>query len=205
MRITATGEFTPISTDPALLTGWPSPPVLGQDGHFYLTNASTGLAGAGSIGRVTAGGSTTVLYEFSGSPEGTNPIAPLLQAPDGSFYGTTPMGGVAGRGTVFVVSPTGQFTTLHAFFGPEGAAASGALIRTSDGRFYGMTSDGGSFDRGTVYRMEPSGEVTVLHSFAGGEDGSHPAGALLRAADGNSMGPPRTAVPPTRHSVPHHA
>ena len=187
-RITAAGEFTPISTDPALFTGWTSQPVLGQDGHFYLTNASTGPAGAGSIGRVTAGGSTTVLYEFSGGAEGRNPRAPLLQAPDGSFYGTTPMGGVAGRGTVFVVSPTGQFTTLHAFLGPEGATPSGALIRTSDGRFYGMTSYGGSFDRGTVYRMEPSGEVTVLHSFAGGEDGSHPVGALLRAADGNLYG-----------------
>ena len=172
----------------ALFTSWASPPVLGQDGHFYLTNAWGGLAGAGSIGRVTADGSTTVLYEFSGSAEGTNPIAPLLQAPNGNFYGTTPRGGVDDRGTVFAVSPAGQFTTLHTFGGPDGATPSGTLIRTSDGRFYGMTSDGGSFDRGTVYRMEPTGEVTVLHSFAGGEDGSHPAGALLRAADGNLYG-----------------
>jgi uncharacterized repeat protein (TIGR03803 family) len=50
----------------------------------------------------------TTLYSFcaqSGCLDGEKPYAGLIQATDGSFYGTTFYGGVFGIGTVFRFSP----------------------------------------------------------------------------------------------------
>src|SRR5262245_36206403 len=48
---------------------------------------------------------------------GSGPYAGLIQAADGSFYGTTRFGGAAGRGTIFRLDATGTLTTLHHFMG----------------------------------------------------------------------------------------
>jgi uncharacterized repeat protein (TIGR03803 family) len=43
----------------------------------------------------------TNLYSFTGTNDGANPYAGLVQGSDGYFYGTTPNGGQGGVGTVF--------------------------------------------------------------------------------------------------------
>src|SRR5438552_17405774 len=65
----------------------------------------------------------TVLHAFNGK-DGATPYAPLFQASDGNFYGTTIHGGDDGQGclqgcdgTVFKITPQGQFTLLHTFLG----------------------------------------------------------------------------------------
>jgi uncharacterized repeat protein (TIGR03803 family) len=68
----------------------------------------------------------------------------LLQANDGSFYGTTVSGGSSGFGTVFRVALNGTFTTLYSFTGGiDGAEPYGGLLQTSDGSLYGTALSGG--------------------------------------------------------------
>src|SRR5438552_4056734 len=54
-------------------------------------------------------------------PDGSNPSGSLIQAGDGSFYGTTSRGGASGNGTVFKIDAAGTLMTLHRFGGSDGA------------------------------------------------------------------------------------
>jgi uncharacterized repeat protein (TIGR03803 family) len=47
-------------------------------------------------------------------PDGADPTA-LFQASDGDFYGTTLDGGTVNSGTVFRITPVGDFTSLYSF------------------------------------------------------------------------------------------
>ena len=72
--------------------------VRGTDGNFYGTTESGGNndggcgPGCGTIFRITPGGALTTLYEFcsqSGCPDGSLPVAGLVQDTNGIFYGTS--------------------------------------------------------------------------------------------------------------------
>jgi uncharacterized repeat protein (TIGR03803 family) len=55
------------------------------------------------------------LYSFTGTNDGANPYAGLVQNVDGSFYGTTTYGGTNGYGTVFrlsVIVPPPRFQSV---------------------------------------------------------------------------------------------
>ena len=79
----------------------PSTPLIqGSDGNFYGTSTVGGMSNQGILFKVTATGVETVLYYFSGVPDGKNPGA-LIQGADGKFFGTTAGGGSSGLGTVF--------------------------------------------------------------------------------------------------------
>src|SRR5207247_1337232 len=91
---------------------------------------------------------------------GGYPYAGLIQGSDGSFYGTTYLGGAADRGTVFKMDAAGTLTTLHSFAGSDGDGPYAGLIQASDGSFYGTTSWGGDFWRGTVFKVDAAGTLT---------------------------------------------
>jgi uncharacterized repeat protein (TIGR03803 family) len=165
------------------------------DGNFYGTTQFGGsAAGRGTVFRMTPGGSVTILHAFAGgTSDGANPVAALIAAADGNFYGTTPYGGAADNGTVFRLTPAGTFTILHSFVrtGPsaDGAAPLGALVQGVDGNFYGTTSGGGASDGGTVFKMSPDGIITTLHVFTiAPTDGRVPVAGMIRGTDGNFYG-----------------
>ena len=85
--------------------------VEGNDGNLY---GATGYGGAnlkGTVFKITLGGALTTLYNFCSQQncaDGANPVAALIQAIDGNFYGTTVWGGASGGpggGTVFKITP----------------------------------------------------------------------------------------------------
>lgn len=119
-RITPAGNLTVIynfCSQPNCADGWDptSVPILGQDGNLYGVTAqggstAAGSAGSGTIYKMTLGGKITTLYSFCATLPCTDGQSPtgLVQASDGTFYGTTsvvPNSNGGFGGTVFSLSP----------------------------------------------------------------------------------------------------
>jgi len=121
----------------------------------------------GYIFRLTLSGKFSVLHSFcsqTGCPDGNTPTGGLVQGTDGSLYGTTREGGPnnsnyclnEGCGTIFSISPQGEFTTLYSFCSlancADGYSPSEALVQGTDGEFYGTTSEGDYY--GTIFSFD---------------------------------------------------
>ena len=163
--------------------------VQGSDSDFYGTTAGGGTnGGGGTVFKISAGGSLTSLYSFTGSNDGAAPFAGLVLGSDANFYGTTVGGGTNGYGTVFKISASGSFTSLHSFTNYlDGANPHAPLVQGRDGIFYGTTQSGGANALGTVFKISASGSFNVLHSFIG-TDGGSPNAPLVQGSDGNFYG-----------------
>jgi uncharacterized repeat protein (TIGR03803 family) len=163
--------------------------IQASDGNFYGTTYYGGANGSGTVFKLTLAGVETVLYSFTGIPDGANPYAGLIQAVDGNFYGTTYRGGANGAGTVFKLTPAGVETLLYSFTGGTDATNPNAgLIQAADGNFYGTTYSGGANGAGTIFKLTPAGVETVLYSFTGIPDGANPNAELIQAVDGYFYG-----------------
>src|ERR1017187_7353331 len=204
-RISPSGDYTNLYIFDGSANGGRYPTaglIQGSDGNFYGTTGAGGTStncseGCGTVFRISPNGSYTNLYSFTGSPnDGSHPDATLVQGSDGNFYGTTEEGGSGtncyGCGTVFQISPSGNYTNLYSFLGPpnDGGSPIAELVQGTDGNFYGTTSSGGPYTyNGTVFRISPSGIETNLHFFAGyPNDGETPIGGLVQGSDGNFYG-----------------
>jgi uncharacterized repeat protein (TIGR03803 family) len=162
--------------------------VQGLDGNLYGTTLGGGTNSSGTVFKMTPEGTVTVLYSFcslSNCQDGALPYGGLVLANDGNFYGTTSQGGSTdGFGTVFRITPTGKFTTLHIFDGADGSGPNAPLIQAANGALYGLTAHGGSSNSGTFFRMTLQGSLTSLYDFLG----TDLTGPLVQATDGNFYG-----------------
>ncbi len=168
------------------------------NGALYGTTSAGGKKcagnGCGTIFKLTLTGHETVLYRFTGMPDGQTPLAELT-AVNQDLYGTTYVGGSecimhgkrnAGCGTVFSIAPSGAERVLYRFGAlPDGARPQGPLTWVN-GKLYGTTTLGGTNCNGrardgcgTVYSIDRSGKESVLHRFAGELDGEQPTGNLV--------------------------
>jgi uncharacterized repeat protein (TIGR03803 family) len=177
--------------------------VLGKDGNFYGTTTNGGVAGYGTVFKITPSGAETILWSFWIVPgDANNPVAPLIQASDGNFYGTSSGGGVADWGTVFQITPAGQESVFYSFVpsteAPSNPIAPVApLMEGPDGYLYGTTYDGG-FLGGDVVRLSKDGPAVVGSGFeesvlwifgnSGSTDGYGSQAGLIVAGDGNFYG-----------------
>ncbi|SPF33011.1 exported hypothetical protein [Candidatus Sulfotelmatobacter kueseliae] len=176
------------------------------DGNFYGVtqfggNPKCGSGnGCGTVFRITPSGTLTTLHRFCTQTcnDGTKPMGALVQATDGSFYGTTSTGGANGDGTVFKMTPSGTLTTLYSSCAQancaDGTHPQAGLVQATDGNFYGTATAGGnpycSYNHGcgTVFEITPDGILTTLYSFGGQADGSYPWGALIQSTNGTLYG-----------------
>jgi uncharacterized repeat protein (TIGR03803 family) len=140
--------------------------IQASDGNLFGTTANGGSSNLGAVFKI-ANPSTTpiesVIYSFTGAPDGRFPKAAVIQASDGNLYGTTELGGLFGCtsdygcGTVFKISnPTTSPVerVIHRFTpGSDGAFPDASLIQASDGNLYGTTNGGGSANAGTAFRI----------------------------------------------------
>jgi len=138
----------------------------------------------------------TILYGFTGAPDGANPEAGLIRDEAGNLYGTTAFGGdcnslPTGCGTVFKFDTSGRETVLYSFgaYPGDGTTPFAGLIRDRAGNLYGTTLSGGEYDFGTIFKLDTSGNETLLHSFAGyPTDGANPWVGLIMDRAGNLYG-----------------
>jgi uncharacterized protein (TIGR03437 family) len=134
-------------------------------------------------------GTLTILHNFGTSTDGSEPSVGLVQAADGSLYGTTKTGGITGEGTVFRITTGGTLTTLNTFGGMStNSSDPSMLVQATDGSFYGTTARGGTHGAGTVFKITPGGTLTTIYTFTGLADGSDPVVGLIQAADGRLYG-----------------
>jgi uncharacterized repeat protein (TIGR03803 family) len=175
-----------------------------SQGNLFGTTSGGGLSGLGTVFELVAGSSgawtETVLYSFKGgTADGDSPIGPaVIFDGAGNLYGTTPLGGAHGWGTVFelVAGSNGTWTEkiLHSFTGGNDGATpfNSQLILDGTGHLYGTTQGGGANDYGTVFELThaSNGAWTekVIYSFTGAIGGSGPMGNLLFDGAGNLYG-----------------
>ena len=172
--------------------------ALGKDGNFYGTTTFGGsgirgtFPGYGTVFKMAPDGTLTNIYSFTGFNDGGFPYASLVEGNDGNFYGTTYNGGTNQLGTVFSITPGGQFKALYSFMSSSvGGYPYGSLVQGSDGNLYGTTSIGGGNQFGTIFEITTNGNLTRLISFSGTSGpslGANPLGALVQGTDGNFYG-----------------
>jgi uncharacterized repeat protein (TIGR03803 family) len=125
--------------------------IQATDGNFYGTAHSGGTDIAGTVFKITPGGTFSVV-QGSGFfyPNG------LVQGTDGNFYGTTANGGAGNSGGVFQITPAGELTFEYSFCncGSDGEGPEAGVFQATNGTFYGTTTGGfGTSSDGTVYSL----------------------------------------------------
>ena len=198
-KVTSSGALTTLATFNNINGASPfSPPIEGSDGNFYGVTADGGASNFGTVYQLTPAGVLTSLYSFTGTGDGAAPSGPLVEGPDGNFYGASGSNAAVsaangGYGTIFMITPAGALTTLHVFpSAPDGSAPDGkgpaGLFLASDGNLYGDVTSGGANNRGTIFRVTRTGAFTTLYSFEATGDGTSPQAGLFQANDGNFYG-----------------
>ncbi len=191
--------------------------TMDQAGNLYGT-ASLGGVGNGTVFKLAHRGSSWILnplYQFQGLPDGFFPEARVTIAADGTLYGSTFYGGIAGQGcaqggpvqcgTIFHLRPPASAcntaicpwteTQIYAFnsypslFWPN----FGDLVFDRAGNLYGVAFQGGNRGGGIggVFELTPSDggwTETTLYNFQGRTDGAQPIGGVIFDAAGNLYG-----------------
>lgn len=120
----------------------------GKDGNLYGTTDNGGAENSGTIFKISLQGTFTQMHSFCNPQiclDGLDPIAGVIQATDGNFYGTAYLGGTGAWGTVFQMTSTGKFTVLHNFDGKaDGSYLAASLLQASNGSLIGGTEAGGN-------------------------------------------------------------
>jgi uncharacterized repeat protein (TIGR03803 family) len=195
-KVSTSGVFTRLHSMDVTSGGHPVAPLIqGADGSFYSTAQDLAANGRGAVFRIDAAGALDVVHAFSplrgGGEEADDSQAPLVLHANGNFYGTASAGGLWDAGSLFKLSPSGDFTLLHSFLGgndPLGCAPRAGLTLAADGSMVGVNSDCGSLGGGTLFKLSPEGTVTLLHTLSPRSDGTTPLGGLAQGSDGRFYG-----------------
>ena len=172
-----------------------------KSGNIYGTTLNGGNAGNGVVFQLSPPKSgtlwsETVLHSFDTSTDGSEPRTGVTLDTAGNLFGTTEVGGSAGYGAVFEVSPPakkgGAWTesVVHSFtFSPDGGTPGASnIVIDGKGNLYGTTQSGGTPKMGVVFELSPPAQnggkwdETILHAFRGAPDGSQPEAGLLQTS-----------------------
>jgi len=114
------------------------PIIQASDGNFYGTTKGGGSSGYGVVYRITPAGVYKVLFNFNATAgPGTRPIAGLVQATDGKFYGAAPP-------LLYQITLAGIYTTVYTFTPTTGQYPFVSMFQNTNGILYGDTVAGGT-------------------------------------------------------------
>jgi len=154
-KVSRSGKFTILHSFSLSDGGDPyGPLVQGTDGNFYGTTFNGGSVGWGVVFKMTPAGKLTVLHSFTPGTDGGTPYGGLVQGTDGDFYGAGFLGGSKNKGTIFRITPGGNFSTRYNFDGTSGSAPMNTLLAHTSGLLYGDTNTGGTHNTGTFYSFK---------------------------------------------------
>ncbi len=129
--------------------------IMDSAGNLYGTTPGGGANGHGTVFKIGASGTETILYSFgANATDGQAPFGGLIMDSAGNLYGTTEGGGAhSNSGTVFKISASGTETVLYSFGAnaADGQYPTASLIMDSAGNLYGTTTAGGANGWGTVF------------------------------------------------------
>jgi hypothetical protein len=139
---------------------------------FLIVTASLVLAA--SLFTASSAGATdtiTVFHKFVGGNDGDDPSW-LIQASDGNFYGTTYLG----VGTVFQVTPAGQFTTVFRATHNSNSYFYGdfftSVVEGPDGLLYVIARGSNNNPPPTLFRISKSGSDLLRKGWNGVNPGA---------------------------------
>jgi len=175
--------------------------IFDAAGNLYGTTAFGGTSGAGIVFELAnpeapAGWTESILYNFSGGSDGSQPYGGLIFDSAGNLYGTTFQGGASNAGTVYELTPgkggAWTETVLYSFAGgADGSGPQSDLNFDQAGNLFGTTTGGGSPGNGIVFQLTPgqggSWTETVLHRFMTNE-GTSPRAAVIFDRKGSLYG-----------------
>jgi uncharacterized repeat protein (TIGR03803 family) len=171
--------------------------IFDTAGNLYGTTDGGGTNGFGSVFKLSPASGhwhETLLYSFSGTPDGKYPFGGLVIDSAGNLYGTTAEGGNStNSGVVFKVDPSGAESVIYSFSGTDGSSPHDGLIFDAQGNLFGTTEFGGAYGNGAVFELMPGsgGAWTekVLYSFIDNSgDGANPMAGLVLDKAGNLFG-----------------
>ncbi len=176
----------PLKSKQPVLSADPGAIVEGSNGAFYGCANQGGERFGGCVFSLDKQGVLQVVYSFDPRKDGFNPTGGVSIDDHGSILGTCAYGGQNTYGTVWTVTPDGNFTLLHAFQ-REDCRPMSPPQEGEDGNYYGVTTPDMQGAHGVFYRVTLSGEYTVLHRFGVGDS---PVGSLpwcLKRAPGHGF------------------
>src|SRR5271155_2523999 len=110
--------------------------------------------------------SFSVIHNFTGGLDGSQPVAGLTVDRSGNLYGAASAGG-AGYGTVFKLASKNSgwlLSPLYSFSGSDdGAGPVTAPVVGSNGTLYGSTAAGGGGSCSEIYEYSGCGTIFNLH------------------------------------------
>jgi uncharacterized repeat protein (TIGR03803 family) len=163
--------------------------ILDGAGNLYGATTFGGTVGYGTIYKLDAAGSHTILYNFTGGDDGENIYGRLIRDSSGNLYGASATGGMFGYGNIFKFDTTnGQLTVLYSFTdGEDGGYPFTELVMGASGNLYGTTEGGGGL-YGTVFEISLSGVETSLYLFTNTFNGGLPVAGVTVDSAGNLYG-----------------
>jgi len=162
--------------------------VQGLDGNFYGTTANGNgqnqcANGCGEVFKTTPDGTLTILHSFK-KTDGGYPMAGLVLATNGNFYGSTTLS----SDIVFEITPDGTLTNLSTAI--YALTSQPLLQNVLNGTFYGTSLRGGTEDgSGDIFSLTPAGTVNIIHTFCGSSScggvakGNLPQAPLIQGSD----------------------
>jgi len=163
-------------------------PVLDAAGNLYGTTPF-GIDENGVVYKIDVHGKFSVVHTFTDIADGAEPYGGLVIDASGNLYGATVNGGDDlkkrscytdynsvfgnGCGTIFKITPNGEFSVLYRFHGSADGGNPLSVVLDPAGTLYGVTNSGGDLKCstvflsgcGTVFKIDTAGKFSVLHTF----------------------------------------